>query len=390
MKHRLPALDWMRGIAMVLMASDHASLAFNSGRLVTDSVHLYDPQHELGALQFVLRGLSHICAPTFLFLAGTSLALSIERKKRSLLSSWQIDRDLLLRGLIVLGVDLFVVNWFWTPGLFLLQVMYAIGLSMILMIPLRRLKTPWLIGLALGALVLSELLLGKTLVVASTPPAIVNTLLTQLGVFDTPLESIPLLSAIGLPDKILVLYPVLPWWAMMALGWTFGRYLLQDPDRTRCRWSPARLLLIAGGAGLVLFALLRGANAFGNMGLLRLDGSWIQWLHVSKYPPSLTFTALELGLMALILAGLFKLQGTREGRVRARNPLLLFGQVAFFFYVAHIVILEAAGRALGVYERGGLLEAALATIAVLLVLYPLCLRYRRYKAEHPRSFWRFI
>jgi len=141
MKHRLPALDWMRGIVMILMASDHASGAFNAGRLVTDSVLLYNPQQQLGSLQFFYRSISHLCAPTFLFLAGTALALSIESKIRRGVLSLTIDRDLLFRGLIIVSVDLFVLNWLWVPEFFLLQVMYAIGLAMILMILFRRLPT---------------------------------------------------------------------------------------------------------------------------------------------------------------------------------------------------------------------------------------------------------
>ena len=80
MSKRIPAIDWMRGIVMILMATDHASSAFNSGRPVTDSVLLYDPSVPLDAVQFFYRWLSHLCAPTFLFLAGTALALSIGGK----------------------------------------------------------------------------------------------------------------------------------------------------------------------------------------------------------------------------------------------------------------------------------------------------------------------
>ena len=110
MKHRLPALDWLRGLVMILMASDHASGAFNAARPVTDSVYLYDPQQQLGAIEFIYRWLSHLCAPTFLFLAGTALALSIERKKKRGISASTIDRELLIRGLLIFGVDLIILN----------------------------------------------------------------------------------------------------------------------------------------------------------------------------------------------------------------------------------------------------------------------------------------
>ena len=106
MKHRLPALDWMRGIVMVLMTIDHASGAYNAGRIVTDSPFFYNPDMSLPVLQFINRWVTHICAPTFLFLAGTSLALSITRKERKGITPSSIDHDLLVRGLIIVAVDI--------------------------------------------------------------------------------------------------------------------------------------------------------------------------------------------------------------------------------------------------------------------------------------------
>jgi len=175
---------------MVLMASDHAAEAFNAGRLAADSVFLYDPRQMLGTLQFANRWVSHLCAPTFLFLAGTSLALSIERKTQRGVASSRIDRDLLIRGLIILSVDLFIINLFWEPGLLLLQVMYAIGLAMILMVPLRRLPTSLLIIAALVVLVSAELFLGDEIVVPFEPAPVAGVFLMRFGVIDMPIESV--------------------------------------------------------------------------------------------------------------------------------------------------------------------------------------------------------
>jgi len=390
MKHRLPALDWMRGIVMILMASDHASGAFNAGRLVTDSALFYDPQQQLGWLQFLYRSVSHLCAPTFLFLAGTALALSIERKIQRGVSSSTIDRDLLFRGLIILGVDLFIINWFWVPEFFLLQVMYAIGLAMILMILLRRLPTLLLVAVALIILIVNEFLLVDQFMTPLEAAPVARTLLMQMGAIDTGLESVGLLAWIGVPDKILVIYPVLPWLAMMALGWALGRYLLESSKESVSRRSPGKLLFVAGFFAVIIFVVLRWLNGFGNMGLFRLDNSLVQWFHVSKYPPCLAFVALELGIMSLVMSGLFRLQNIRGARISSLNPVLLFGQTAFFFYVAHIIILEVGARVLGVYHQLGLLESTIATIVALIILYPLCYWYRSYKQEHPRSLTRFI
>ena len=116
----------------------------------------------------------------------------------------------------------------------------------------------------------------------------------------------------------------------------------------------------------------------------------VQWLHVNKYPPSLTFAALELGLMALILWGFFRYQRTMKSPVRTWNPLIVFGQTAFFFYLLHMHILLIAGIATGMFMNHGLGTAYLAALGVLILLYPLCLWFRRFKAARPRGWVRYI
>ena len=277
-KHRLKPLDWMRGLVMVIMVTDHASEAFNAARPVTDSALISSWGQPLDACQFLLRWCSHLCAAVFLFLAGTSLALSIERKRAGGVSGWNIDRDLLIRGLLILAVDLFYINLFWSPGTLLLQVMYAIGLSMICMIGLRRLSDGWLIVFAIGSLIVGEW--------------------TRTGELQTPTQFLPgvnafLIAAGSLPirvfgfNNVLPSYPVLPWCAMLAMGWILGRHLLRraDADESGLDQVPIiKTLGITGGVFLSIFLVFRGLNGFGNLGLFRTDLSLIQWLHVSKYP----------------------------------------------------------------------------------------------------------
>src|SRR5215510_7154281 len=126
----------MRGFVMVLMAIDHASVAFNAGRVADDSAAMY-AGGPLPAAQFFTRFVTHLCAPTFVVLAGAAIALGIERR-RARVGDRGIDRDLLVRGLLLIALD---VVWMSTlSGLSpLLQVLFALGAGMILMIPLRRL-----------------------------------------------------------------------------------------------------------------------------------------------------------------------------------------------------------------------------------------------------------
>ena len=95
----MSSLDWMRGFVMILMVVDHASMAFNGdhGRIARDSVTTYMGS-PLPAWEFLVRWSSHICAPTFVFLAGSALALSVERKVARNVEAWTIDRFILERG----------------------------------------------------------------------------------------------------------------------------------------------------------------------------------------------------------------------------------------------------------------------------------------------------
>jgi len=189
--------------------------------------------------------------------------------------------------------------------------------------------------------------------------------------------------AVALAAGVLGSAPLLPWLAMMMLGWSFGRVLARS-DR------PEGLLAAGGAAALVLFALVRGLNGYGNMRLLSEDGSLVQWLHVSKYPPSLAYTALELGLMALCLAALFSLGRRVPAAARWLRPLLVLGQTALFFYLLHVHVLTLAAWALGASHHGGLAVTYAAGAGIVLLLYPLCARYRRYKLAHPDGWARYV
>lgn len=369
---RLVALDWLRGIVMLLMAVDHSSGEFNAGRLVTDSALFYKAGTPLPVLQFITRWLTHLCAPTFVFLAGVSLALSLGRRSQQGESSGTIDRHLLVRGLIIVALEV-VPSYFWMPpGKYLAQVLYAIGTAYLFMIPLRRLPVPALVALAVTVLALGEALMGFA---GWNPPNKV------------PLLAILLLSA-GSRGALIVAYPTLPWLAILLLGWCFGHALAHRTDAQKLR--PGRLLL-SGFILLAIFAVFRGANGYGNMNLPRESGSVVQWLHVSKYPPSITFVALELGLMALVLGLLALLARTaRDSTPPHNDPLVVFGQTPLFFYLLHIPLLALLAAALRLEHRLGLGAAYGFAALAALILLPLCSWYRRYKAAHRTGFTRYF
>jgi uncharacterized membrane protein len=134
--------------------------------------------------------------------------------------------------------------------------------------------------------------------------------------------------------------------------------------------------------------VLRAANGYGNMLLLRDSWSLVQWLHVSKYPPSVTYDALELGLMGLILAALFRL-AERPG-INPNGLLMVLGQTPMFFYLLHFPLLVGASRVLGVNEKLGLGATYLGAATIVTLLYPVCRWYRGYKAAHRAGWPRFV
>ncbi len=365
---RLPAIDATRGLVMVLMTIDHASYAFNAGRYVTDSVMWYTAGSSIPVIQFLIRWITHLCAPTFVFLAGLVLAFSIHRKHQAGISNRQIDTDLLVRGLLILALDPLWMS-FGFGGRMVFQVLYAIGGGLCCMAVLRRMGTTSLLMTG-GLLMLgSEALAGLAVWLGGGQKA------GLLGTF--------LITGGRLGDIGYVIYPLFPWLAFMILGLGCGRWYMQSKNK-----HPGQRLGLAGMGLITLYLSVRGLNGYGNMLLYRDDLSLIQWLHVSKYPPSLSFALMTLGLMALIMWLFFTIY--QHNRYPTSNPLLLFGRVPLFFYLLHVHLLTGAAKLLGMWKKGGLPETFVAAGLVLFALYPLCNWYARIKHDRPKSLWKYI
>jgi len=367
---RMVSLDWMRGLVMVLMTIDHASLAFNGSRISADSAGLYVVGISYSATEFLTRWISHLCAPTFVLLAGTALALSTERRIAKGGNEKEIDINLIKRGAIIAALDPTLISLL--KGHLTFQVLFAIGTGMMLMAGLRRLPPLWLFVLALAWIIGGE---AVTLLFWSPehgwPNALTSILFVSL--YSTDLQ---------------INYPIIPWLSLMMLGWVFGQYLNRYLSGTTSLLSPVRLLAVTALFCLALFVLFRGFNEYGNMMLIRESNHWIHWLYVSKYPPSLTFVLLELGLLALCLAGFMLIE--KNVNIRQNGPLLVFGQTALFFYIMHRIILDGSAALFDLHGFGGLGETYIISLATLLALYPACLVYRQYKKDHPHSWVRYI
>jgi hypothetical protein len=137
-----------------------------------------------------------------------------------------------------------------------------------------------------------------------------------------------------------------------------------------------------------VFVVVRASQGYGDMFLPRTDDTWQQWLHVSKYPPSLAYATLELGLLSLGLALLMAIEPYIG--VRQNGVFLVFGQTAMFFYIAHRLMFEVPATYFGLRGAGGLVTTYVVAFAMLALLYPACRWYRTFKAAHPQSFLKYF
>ncbi|HEY3586172.1 MAG TPA: heparan-alpha-glucosaminide N-acetyltransferase domain-containing protein [Myxococcaceae bacterium] len=361
-RSRLLPIDWLRGLVMVMMTVDLASASFNGGRLFGDSAQSWVPGTALPAAQFFTRWVTHLCAPTFLFLAGYSLFISVQRRKRDGLPEAEITRFIAARGFLIAVLDpLWMV--FVHKGEPVLQVLYAIGASMMAMSLLRRLPAR-----ACGALGLLLIVLHEAVATAFRHADGVGRALLALTLVPGQVGPFP------------VWYPVIPWLAVMLLGWAAADVARRDAAAFQTR------LIVAGLVALGVFAVVRGLNGYGNAGLFRDDRSLIQWLHTAKYPASLSYLACELGVAWLLLAALWR----SDLPAWVRAPLTVLGQSALFFYLLHAHLLRFGAWSLGLLRSSNLVATYVAATVVIVVLLPLCMRFRQYKLAHPESFAKYL
>jgi uncharacterized membrane protein len=324
-RHSLPrveSVDVLRGLVMVIMALDHTREFFsNYGGNPTDAA-------TASGIIFFTRWITHLCAPTFVFLAGTSIYLQSLRKARP-----QLARFLVTRGLWLMVLELVVVSSMLTfhpsPHFFMLQVIWVTGVSMILMAALIYFPL-WAVASFGAALVLLHNAFDWITPAAMGPAAgIVWRLLHVPGLLVPPSSG----------NLWLNLYPLIPWPGIMALGFAFGAFLQWRPAQRR------RAMLRLGAASLAVFALLRWSNLYGDPVPWKHQASgertFMSFIDVQKYPPSLLFTLVTLGLSLSLLAA-FDAWQTGDKFKAVRSILSVYGRVPFFYYILHFTAIHLA------------------------------------------------
>ena len=365
--YRMSSLDLLRGLVIVVMALDHARDYFMIASVQDPTA---DPT--TGPLLFATRWITHFCAPTFVFLAGTSAGLMARRRSPAELASFLLTRGLWLVVLEVLVISTAAsfaptgVDGFGGRTYVNLQVIWVIGASMVILAGVQFLGRR--ACLVIGA----AIVLGHNLLDAIWPAAM------------TSGSTAPVWAALHSrqfydvgPFAIYFNYPLLPWIGVMFLGYGAAG-LFELPAKQRDQ----RLLRI--GVSLVIaFILIRALNVYGDPKAWDA-ASIMSFLATTKYPPSLLYVLMTLGPAAILCAFADRFRGP------IKDALVTFGRAPLAFYIAHLYLLHAAAILLGIaqgftaqqfltpyrfFPNGygvSLLGVYLIWSVVVAILYPLC------------------
>lgn len=319
---RVAAIDVVRGLAVVLMALDHTRDYTTALRFQPEDLS------QTSLAVFLTRWVTHFCAPTFVLLAGVGIGLASRRQ-----SPAALRRFLVTRGLWLLVLELVITPIGWQFGFEPLPafalVLWALGWSMIVMAALVGLPRPVLatLGLAIVA--------GHNLTDGLRPAA--------FGALAPLWQALHVPGSLW-PGGIFIGYPLLPWLGVMMLGVAAAELWTWNAERRR------RVLLGVGVSALVLFALLRTMNGYGNPAPWRPQATTaltvVSFLNVLKYPPSLQFLLMTLGLTAIALALAERAQGALT------RVLTTYGRVPLFFYVGHIFVVHAVAVLIAFAQSG--------------------------------------
>ncbi|PIB53289.1 DUF1624 domain-containing protein [Pseudomonas sp. 2822-17] len=318
LRQRLLSIDALRGLVILFMLLDHVRETFLLHRQVGDPMSIDSTEPAL----FISRTLAHLCAPVFVLLTGLSAFLYGQKYQ----GRRDVSAFLFKRGLFLVVLEFTLVNFAWTfqlpPSVIYMQVIWAIGLSMIALAALVWLPRPLLIALALVIIGGHNLLDG----VHFTPGSALQdvwAILHERSWIDVSADL-----------RLRTTYPVLPWIGVIALGYGIGPWFANAT-------LPAvrqRYLLLAGMGSLVGFVALRAINGYGEKPWQTYDSgvqTAMSFFNVTKYPPSLLFLALTLGIGLLLL-----LAFERAGHKRWIGVLAVFGAAPMFFYLLHLYVLK--------------------------------------------------
>jgi uncharacterized membrane protein len=396
-RRRIAFIDIVRGLAMVVMALDHTR-----DFICNIPFEPEDIDHTWG-FYFLVRWVTHFCAPAFFLLAGVGAYLYGKKH-----SAGGLQVFLVSRGVWLVVLEFTVIGFAWTfhPGWGMFGVICCLGLSMILLAGFVRLPRFVVMAVALLVIATHDLFDGLK-------PA--NFHAHQWLLFMLHRTGGAHIGGM----RLFVLFSLIPWCAITLLGFSMG-FLFEGNSA-----SARRTLLWAGGGALALFALLRVTNVYGNPGAAiahSTPGDWhpmptlsktiILFFDVEKYPASLEYLLMTLGGIFILLAVAGARAGTQSWG-RFGRALEIYGRVPLFFYILHLYVIHLAAILLGVVSHQpvkwlfhggfflnyppdgqqyghGLGVVCAMWIGVVVLLYFPCAWFARVKSNHPDTLLRFL
>lgn len=388
---RIESIDIVRGLAMVIMALDHVRDYFHITANTDDPLNLATTSPAL----YFTRWITHYCAPVFVFLSGTSVYLQSLRK-----TSKELGVFLLKRGLWLILMEWTIVAFAWTFNtnfnIIPFQVIWAIGISMFILGLLLLARLSYSLLLVLGLVIV----FGHNLLdIPESRPGF------QAGFWwDLLHHGVFRIYPITGNHVAMLVYPFVPWTGLMILGYCAGKLFTPHftPEQRR------KILLRTGLALIAFFALLRFSNMYGDPSdWTRQDSpfyTFLSFIKVTKYPPSLLYLCITIGPALVLLAVI------EQVRNRFTGIMVIFGRTAFFYYILHLYLIHILA-AIFFFARGhsfadaknvgaqfpfmyvapgegyGLPVVYAVWLGVLVLLYPLCKRYDRYKTAHKEKWW---
>lgn len=384
---RQQSIDIVRGIVMIIMALDHVRDLMHVDSITQSPIDL----STTSPLLFFTRWITHLCAPIFVFLAGTSVYLSLQNR-----NNISEKRALLIkRGFWLIFLEFTIVNFglFFDIGFhtLLFEVIAAIGFGFIILGLLLKIRSKTLGIIGLIIIICHNLLP----LIPFAENSILKAVLT------------PFFSPIVIPfsERAFVMgYPPIPWLGIMLVGFATGKFFELEAEKRK------KLFVKIGLNALVLFIIIRFVNIYGDPALWTSQKdsvyTFLSFMNITKYPPSLLFCLATLGILFLLLAFAEHFQNG------IKKVTLVYGKVPLFYFIVHfyvihiltLIMLFAQGFnwsqfefASGTFGRPKGLESGLSLwaiyliwISVVAILYKPCQWFGKYKAKNQHWWLKYI
>jgi len=381
---RIQSIDFARGAVMVIMALDHVRDLMHINSVTQSPTNLTTTT----PLLFLTRFITYFCAPTFVFLAGTSAFLSFTRK-----NDISYSRNYLIsRGIVLIIIELTIVNFgmFFDLGFhtYIFEVIATIGFGFIML------------GLMINLPPMTVGIIGLVIIFCHNLFPLIpfnngSTIKLAVSQFFLP-GAIPISA-----NRVFIMaYPPIPWLGIMLAGFAAGKLFTVAALKRR------KIFLGVGLSALLLFVVLRFINIYGDPSVWSPQKNFVytclSFINVTKYPPSLLFCLITLGVLFLVFAFI------KQSDNKLISTISVYGKVPMFYFLVHFYLIHILmimmlllqgfhwadfdfasgnfGRPKNLQSGIGLWKVYVIWVLVVIILYKPCLWYWKYKSTH-KNWW---